>query len=350
MRKTIVTTLLEREKEDPSVSVDTISNDNTEELFDAEIIEEENSVLGTTKKDVLEPITVAKTFKITQVTPMTIMTSKSPDGKDIAAFVLLCKDQLSDLTFTLTHNYIIENEEQKKQVEKNPIHDNVNYISKRLASNMIMTAIPGYITDFNFYYNKEAVNPNESFYMFAVPNKDDSRRVVKFEFSPEIFSVLAFLDDYIVSDSHNIHDLQIATVAGYKQSGTLVTVDFVDNIDSIVSLAPSAEKNSTDVVVVFKTLEFVDSSTKNVYKILTAFDFGKKYPKKKFRGYTMTNLEENYGNDVDQYLSNYMIECRIKNLDKDYLIIKAKNKDGICKLFFIDNDNQRKIEELIDQY
>lgn len=350
MRKTIVTTLLEREKADPSVSVDTISNDNTEEFLAQQEQEAgEKAVLGFAEK-ALDPVHVTKVHNVDQITPMTIMTSKSPNGDRIAALVFLCKDTYSDFTFTLAHNYIIENDEQRKQVEKNPIHDNVNYISKRLAANMIMNTLPGYITDFNFYYNKEADNPNEAFYMFAVPNREENRQIIQLNMSAEIFSVFAFIDDYIVSDSHNIHDLQIATVAGYKKSNTLVTVNFVDNIDSIVSLAPAAEKDSTDVAVVFKTLEFVDASTKNVYKILTAFNFGKKYPKKKFRGATISTLEEEYGKDVDQYVSNYMIECRIKNLDKDYLIIKAKNKDSICKLFFIDNDNQRKIEELIEMY
>ena len=263
---------------------------------------------------------------------------------------MLCKDQNSDLTFTLTHNYIIENDEQRKQIERNPIHDRVNYISKRLTANMIMNSLPGYITDMNFYYNKEADNPFESFYMFAVPNRDERKEVIKFTFTPEIFSVIAFLDDYIVSDSHNIHDLQIATVAGYRQADMMVTINFIDNIDSIVSLAPAAEKDSTDLALVFKVIEFTGADEKNVYKILTAFDFGKKYPKKKFRGATIKTLEDEYGKDVDQYVSNYMIDCRINNLDKDYLIIKAKNKDGICKLFFLDNETQRNIEELVEQY
>lgn len=350
MRKTIITTLLEREKADPTVDVDVISNDNTDETLADPILEGENAVVDFASKTIGE-VHVTKTYTISQVTPMTIMTTKSPDGKDIASLVLLCKDQYSDFTFCLTHNYIIENEEQKKQVEKNPIHDNVNYISKRLATNMVLRTLPVYITDLNFYYDKNYENPNEQFYMFAVPNKEENtRQIVKFNMSAEIFSVLAFLDDYIVSDSHNIHDLQIATIAGYKQADMLVTVNFVDNIDSIISLAPADEKNSTDVAVVFKTIEFVDANTKAIYKILTAFNFGKKYPKKKFRGATLAKLEDEYGKDVDQYVSNYMIECRLKNLDKDYLIIKAKNKDGVCKLFFIDNDNQKIIEELIEMY
>ena len=335
MRKTIVTPLLDREKADPSVSMNTISNDRTEE-FENEFDEEGNVFVEA--RDVTTPLPVMETIKITQVTPMTIMTTKSPDGKDIAAFVLLCKDQMADKTFTLTHNYIIENAEQKKQIERNPIHDNVNYISKRLTANMIMNTIPGYITDFGFYFNKDGVNPYEKFYMFGVPNVEDSKAIIKFEFNPEIFSVLAFLDDYIVSDCHNIHDLQIATVAGYQQSGTLVTTHFIDTVDSIVSLAASDDKDSTDLAVVFKIMEFDSVDSKTVYKILTAFDFDKKYPKKKFRGYTMEKMEEEYGKDIVQYL------------DKDYLIIKAKNKDGICKLFFIDNDVQRRIEEMIEAY
>jgi hypothetical protein len=346
MKKTIITTLLDREKVDPSTSVDTITNDHTED-----IVPEYDELTGAQIVDVeakpeIPDITV---ITVNQVTPMTIMTQKSPDGKDVAALVLLCKDTENN-TFTLVNNYIIENDQQKKQVERNPIHDNVNYISKRLASNMIMSALPCYITDMNFYYNKEAEIPSEQFYMFAVPNDANDKRIIKFNLSSDLFSVIAFIDDYITSDSHNIHDLQIATVAGYKQSDMVIPVCFVDNIDSIISLAPSTEKDSTDVIVVFKTLEFVSSTEKNVYKILTAFDFGKKYNRKKYRGCTLKSIEEGYGKDIDQYLSNYMIECRLKNIDKDYLVIKAKNKDGRCKLFFIDNDNQKKIEELVEMY
>ena len=350
MRKTIITTLLEMEKQDPSTSPDVVSNDDTEEVFSGPVVDEDGAIIDF-ENEALGEIKITKSYTISQFTPMTIMTTKSPDGKDIAALVFLCKDNYTDLTFNLVINYFIENDEQRKAVEKNPIHDNVNYISKRLASNMILSALPCYITDMNFYYNKKADNPNEVFYMFAVPNKEENtRHVVKFNMSSDIFSALAFIDDYVVSDSHNIHDLQIATVAGYKPLDRVMAVSFIDTIDSIVSLAPASDKDSTDVAVVFKTLEFVDASTKNVYKILTAFDFGKKYPKKKFRGATIHDLEESYGKDIDQYISNYMIECRIRNLDKDYLIIKAKNKDGIAKLFFLDNDIQKKVEELIEMY
>ena len=337
MKRTIITNLLEPEKVDPSTDMDTISNDTTEQL---EFDEEGNVIVNEG--------TNIKNINISQVTPMTIFTSKSPSNQDIGVLVFLCKDQQNDCAFNLIANYIIENEEQKKIIESNPIHDNNNYISKRLASNMIISAIPSYITDMKFYHDFNTINPNEKFFMYGVPNKSDSKEVYKINMTADIFSSIAFMDDFLASDSHNIHDLQIATIAGYKQSASVVPVIFVDTIDSIISLA--SDKETSQMLVVFKVLEFTNSNSKNVYKILTAFDFGKKYPKKKFRGNTLQSLEDQYGNDTDQYLSNYMIDCRLENTGKEYLAIKAKNKDGICKLFFFDNDAVKKIEELIELY
>ena len=341
MKKTIITALLDQEKEDPSVNKDTITNDSTEEVLEDLEVDDEGNVK---KKELKEA------YHISQVTPMTIMTSKSPDNKDIAAVVFLCRDALQRYTFTLTINYYIENDEQKKQIENNPIHDNNNFLSKRLASNIVMNTVDGYITDMKFFYNKEGY-PSNKFCLFAVSNDEKkNNEIYRFDMSADIFSAIAFIDDYVATDSHNIHDLQIATVAGYKESDKLVTVNFVDNVDSIVSLAPAATKDSEDIALVFKVIEFTDANTKNVYKILTTFNFGKKYPKKKYRGATLATLEEAYGKDVDQYLSNYMIDCHLANIDKNYLIIKAKNKNGLCKLFFLDDDAISRIEELVEMY
>ena len=84
MRKTIITTLLEREKMDPSVTPDTTSNDP--DVIDVDVQasnpEEagENAIVGFAKEAIGE-VKVTKTYTISQITPMTIMTSKSPDEK-----------------------------------------------------------------------------------------------------------------------------------------------------------------------------------------------------------------------------------------------------------------------------
>lgn len=327
---------------DPTVAHDTISND-------PENVVNEDGTINTTARELEdEAAHVSKTFKISAVTPMTIMDEKSPSGQNVCALVFLCKDKSSGLFFTLTHNYIVENDEQMKIVQRNPIHDVRNFISKKIATNMVLASVPGYITDLNFYYNDDTDIPSEKFFLYAVPNRED-RKIVKFEMTPEIFSSMAFIDDYIVSDSQNVHDLQVATVSGYNPTELLVTTHFVDNVNSIVSLA-EVEKGSTELAIVFKVLELDNQGKKNSYKILTSFDFGQKFHRNKFRGMTVKKIEEEYANDADQYYSNYMIEVRIKNLDKDFLVIKAKNKDGVCKLFFLDNDVQKDIESLVQNY
>lgn len=342
MKNTFITTLKNREMLDPTVNIDTLSNDPQ-----GDIVNEDSTINATARELEEDASYVSKTFIISQVTPMTIMNETSPNGGRVCALVFLCKDRNHDFFFTLVHNYIVENDDQQRTVEQNPIHDMQNFISKKIATNMVLANLPSYITDMHFYMDQDTDIPHEKFFMYAVPNRED-RKIVKFTMTPEVFSSMAFIDDYIVSDSQNIHDLQVATIAGYDANKMLVTTHFVDNVDSIVSLA-EVEKGSTTLAVVFKIIEFTKDK-KESYKILTSFDFGKKYNKKKFRGNTVKNLEDNYATDVDQYLSSYMIECRLKNVDKDYLIIKGKNKDGLCKLFFLDNDIQQNIIDMVDRF
>jgi abortive infection bacteriophage resistance protein len=65
---------------------------------------------------------------------------------------------------------------------------------------------------------------------------------------------------------------------------------------------------------------------------------------------TIDKINSVYLNESDQYLQVFSEFCRFDNIDKEYLIIKGKNKDNIDKLFIIDATSRIELESMIGEY
>ena len=332
MKKTIVTSLLEKL---PDSGVDIPE----EEIFVNREEEPQYGVNGNLAE-------VTETFNVCQVSPIGVNFGSSPKGEDILILYMLCKDSNTKKLFTLISNYYIDNEDDRHSVYNNIINKYLDTEPKRLVFNMVMNNNPCYITDMYYYKNQDSDDPNEVFYMMAVSNKDE-KNIVKLNMSADVFSSIAFIDDYIMSMSNNIHDLQQAIVSGYVADLSVTPMYFVKDIENIVSLGADKNEssNNTDVAVIFN----IKADDDNSYTVLGSFGVETKYDKKKMAKFKIAEIESRYGTDVNQYVFNYILDTYITNLDKYYMVIKVNNHNGINKLFFLDEDNITKLYNMINE-
>ena len=117
----------------------------------------------------------------------------------------------------------------------------------------------------------------------------------------------------------------------------------VEKIDSITAVVQI--KKSTTYAI-----EFIVVNGENKYTILSTFDLGKKFNRKKSKGITIDKLNNTFLKDSDQYLQIFSEFCKFNNINKEYLIIKAKNKDNINNIFMIDEDIKTEFEKMIFEY
>lgn len=301
--------------------------------------------------DIPEPETVEKEFIISQVTPMSIRASlDKKTANTVFSLTFLCSNKAEERFFTLTHNYIAETEEEIEKVKANPLYDENAFISKEVTAAMVLENLPNFITDLNFYYKEDEFNPNKKFYMYGVSNKfTDKGKFYKFYMGAEAFTTIAYSDDFVVNGtSADIHNISRAIADGYQHNAMLNTIHFLDDIDKVVTLVPTAEK-STELAVVFNGVENT-STGKADNAILATFDFGKKFPNRKFKGANINKLMEVYTQKKEHFFTYYMFETYIKSEDKDFLVIKARNYDNMNKIFFIDNEILTKLQKLVFAY
>ena len=243
-------------------------------------------------------------------------------------------------------NYEIEYEDEYYFIIQDmPFEVEHNFSSFRVASTMVINSYDAYVSDLNFTFDKDKLANKEDNHMFsinAIKVNGEEKEYVKFSMASDVFAGLKYIDNYLFDIVVNNYELSTASITA--REGKLVSdVVIVDKIDRIVAM--SQIRNSATCAV-----EFVVVSGEDKYTILSTFNFGTKFKKRKFKGMTIDKMNSVYLNESDQYLQVFSEFCRFDNIDKEYLIIKGKNKDNINKLFIIDATSRIELESMIGEY
>ena len=188
----------------------------------------------------------------------------------------------------------------------------------------------------------------------------------------DTFAAFNFIDSYISENIINEHDLALAIVAGSKDS-TKTPAEFylVESVDKIVAMAPATVElgvkkgifakiksmftedendHPTSVGMVIKVARY-NGSEREIVQLLIPFDIGVEFSEEKFKGNTISSIEENYYGDADQYVTTLTINSiNIAGIDKTFMVIRAKAKTGAVKLFLLDSSVQKELQDKINEY
>ena len=283
-------------------------------------------------------------FVLATVTPFSMNKNKAVDITFMNFYFLA--QSITNKTYILRTSYLIENELEDALMEDIPFNVDNNFSSFRICADIVNNNFPQFITDFKFNINEISNNEGETQYRFSITARELNNgvpgTVVTFELNSDIFCSLKYIDNYIFEGEVNNYELSKASISA-RIVDNLSEIIMIDNIDRIVAIAPM--KNTTTYAI-----EFVVTSKDEKYTILSTFNFGTKFPRKKFKGMTIDKINNTFLSDSDQYLQIFSEFCHFENTDKEYLIIKGKNKDNINKIFFMDSTNRLELETIIGEY
>lgn len=307
---------------------------------------------------------------IKTVTPF-VINSREKGNEMVATITFLCINGEDEL-LTINRNYMLSKEEDEL-LQSIPFHVGSMFSNAIICEQIILNNLPCYISDFKF--EVEDIHNNEVFLDCVETRKNTERR---FKFNSEVYAALNFVDDYIFKeDIDNDYDLRLAIAIGSKVNEN-VEFFLVDNIESIVSMvstdkAPTGfiekiksifvkREPTTNIGLVFRVARTVDKKyeendatiikqEKEVVSILTPFDIGVVFDSDKFKGDTIEQLQEKYYGDSDQYVSTLIVdEARLHGIDKEYMMIRGKTKDGITRIFLLDSTMRENLIHMIKSY
>lgn len=278
-------------------------------------------------------------YIIETATPLSLSSNRI-NNETIVTLIWLCKAK-SERIFTLGSSYFTDSEIEDEIIKELPFHNDNIFISSKISSNITMSALPNYICNMEFY--TDDIYDCKEFKLDAVI-VGNSKEKYTFTVSNELFASFSFIDNYICDCIINNYEVTLAIIAAAKVPEFETELFVIDKIDSVVSLTPT-DKKSSSVGVIFQV-----SKEKEIATILAPFDVGIRLPRSKFKGNTIKKIEETYLRDSDQYISVFIMNTRIKNLDKEFLIIKAKNKNNKNKLFFLSANVRKQLEDMVKEF
>ena len=282
-------------------------------------------------------------YTIDSIVPFSMVTDEE---KDIVSLFFIAQLSTGE-NCIIYSNYYIEDEDESYFTKELPFHVENNFSSFRVASTMIINSYDAYVTDLNFAFDKDISKladkeDNHIFSINAVKVNGEEKEYVKFNMVSDVFAGLKYIDNYIFDMVTNNYELSTAAITA-REGKSISDVVIVDKIDRVVAMAQIGATTTCAV-------EFVVVSGEDKYTMLSTFDFGTKFKKRKFKGMTIDKMNSVYLNESDQYLQIFSEFCRFDNIDKEYLIIKGKNKDNIDKLFIIDATSRIELESMIGEY
>lgn len=274
--------------------------------------------------------------------------------ENICCLEMLCETKAGDLFIGICQ-FVLEYDIEYDMIKDFfQFSDLSSFIGQKIGLSMLKLHLPVYLLDLEFSLPEkdgkiESYLPIiENFYTKGIRKYEDGSTGIIEEFSvnSNLFATLKFFTDSIESFNANKRAITVATTAGYKcpEGFKYPEVILVDNVDIIINMAKSDFEDTTAIV----EFRFFDT-TKESYTLLTSFDVGKKVTRKMTKGCTSKKIERSYMIDEDQYVDIFSFATNFSNLDKTYMVVKAKNKKDDVKLFFFDNINIEKIIELIGQ-
>lgn len=340
MRKALVSELQNISREHPELKFDSMSSDK-------DVVMELN-------ENGKESSTYADEYIIRSVVPMTLISNEFNDT-NVASLVFLCTaDKIKDgdykgkELFTLIHNYIVEDDNEDMMVRETPFHTENNYFSKHMSENMIMQNCKSFITDLRYF------SSNTGFYMYAVENKEKS--IAKLNLPINVFSSIAFIDQYITENINNKYDLEMAIIFGFNfdESNSLFMVDTIGS--PIVMCEAQQEKKhllkkeNSNVAFIVPLYHFINKYIQEKIKLLTCLEADTVFDKSKYKGATMNDVNKSFNGEDDQYIGNFMTNIKFVNTNKEYLLIKASNRKKQSLLIMLDNDMQDMLVKVVNEY
>ena len=294
---------------------------------------------------------------IKAVTPisMNIMVPKADDGSYsvLARITWLCKD-MTDKLFCLTATYAAEDEADEEFLVSSPLLADRYYANYSLTADLLMSSLDHFLTDLNFEFKfpKEIHQTNETeIYCQAFDKAEDgdekNDKLHKIMVSPEVYSTLTFVDNYMLDGILNNADLYSALVFGADEANNTYIFE-ADRLEvEDVALVKSKGVRSKSLAV---KLKLAHKDTELELLCLVGLDKGKKILNRDIKKNTFDNLTKDYmvGNN-DQYIQRFTFQDTIdKDQEMEYMFIKAVNvrKDGV--LFALSKDLQQELISKVD--
>lgn len=283
-------------------------------------------------------------YIIETATPLSLSTVSTSNG-EVVTLSWLCKSKSGDI-YILCSNYVMDQKEiESEAINQIPFHNENLYISNLAVNDMIMNSFDKYLTDMNFSTTDRICDNRELTIIATSLLKDQPNKLYTFTVTNNLFASMSYVDNYICDTVVNNYEFSYAVMGGLLKEETPVLAIEFEQIFDLVAMAP-VNKKDTSVVIVFtgKTTE------SERYTILVPFDIGVKFKKDKYRGMTVEKIEDTYMKDADQYLSIFTFNTTIDNIEKDFIIIKGKNKNDNNKLFFLDSNMRQNLIDRIKAF
>jgi hypothetical protein len=265
-------------------------------------------------------------------------------GAKIAILSWLARMKDGSLLILVSH-YMIESEAEELYVQSLPFFSGNMFSGSKLAFDFVAGRLAQLITDWEFTKvedNKFSINAA------AISKEDNNSKLFTFYTNTKNYSSIKFIDNYVFQCIVNNHEVSIAALEAGIVEEDVVDIVNVNDIKSIVAMAPAEYKKSSNVVL---EIEVEDSNeSKDTYKILLISNIGTVYPNKKFKGMNVNRLNSSFLNEENEYIQLFQFNDVYRIIDAEYMIVKGKNKDKKSKLFVFSPIIKNKLVELIKAY
>lgn len=320
--------------------------------------------------DDVTPDPVEKTeINIKTITPLDITTHEDDEKKLYFATLNLLATTSDDTMIIISKNYYANDSLDLEFARLNPLSVEDQFCNRNITDHVLFTNLPRILTELEFSVDEDYAT-NENPIVSCLGRRIDIENPVsadhtdtKLEFTAEAYSAVAFLDDYIMAGDSNEYNLSMATCVGSKYPDEPVTFFKTDDITSIATMCRADKKDTnlfkklfhreknTSIGLVINCMRYKPDKSIETVSLLTTFDIGKDYPDSKFKGDTIDTIQDKYYGDADQFVSTLTVEdTRLLGVDKQFMMVRAKNKNHKVYVFLLDVSATEKITKLIEAY
>ena len=320
--------------------------------------------------DDVTPDPVEKTeINIKTITPLDITTHEDDEKKLYFATLNLLATTSDDNMIIVSKNYYANDSLDLEFARLNPLSVEDQFCNRNITDHVLFANLPRILTELEFSVDEDYAT-NENPIVSCLGRRIDIENPVsadhtdtKLEFTAEAYSAVTFLDDYIMDGDSNEYNLSMATCVGSKYPDEPVTFFKTDDITSIATMCRAEKKDTnpfkklfhreknTSIGLVINCMRYKPDKSIETVSLLTTFDIGKDYPDSKFKGDTIDTIQDKYYGDADQFVSTLTIEdTRLLGVDKQFMMVRAKNKNHKVYVFLLDVSATEKITKLIEAY
>ena len=318
----------------------------------------------------LTPDPVEKTeINIKTITPLDITTHEDDEKKLYFATLNLLATTSDDTMIIVSKNYYANDSLDLEFTKLNPLSVEDQFCNRNITDHVLFANLPRILTELEFSVDEDYAT-NDNPVVSCLGRRIDIENPVsadhtdtKLEFTAEAYAAVTFLDDYIMAGDSNEYNLSMATCVGSKYPDEPVTFFKTDDITSIATMCRAEKKDpnpfkklfhrekNTSIGLVINCMRYKPDKSIETVSLLTTFDIGKDYPDSKFKGDTIDTIQNKYYGDSDQFVSTLTVEdTRLLGVDKQFMMVRAKNKNHKVYVFLLDVSATEKITKLIEAY